>query len=295
MNISQIRYFLETAKCLNLTKAAQNLFITQPTLGRQLIKIESELNVLLFIRSNKGLTLTPAGTVLFQEFSKLITDYDTAVEKASLASQCIDGTLNIGVLDGLDVSTLIPDLISYFETNHPNIEIILKRESFFALLDKLNQHKLDASITFAFHLSEMPDLSSLLLKQSCPAFVVPIKHPLAQKETLTFSDFRDIPLAIVKKRECPSGVDLIIDSFQKYADFYPKLHFLDSMADVVLWVESGLRCAVLNVDMDLRRSEAVKLFPFEDMREVNNIELAYSNDNHNFALTLLKDYYAQKA
>lgn len=48
MNISQIRYFLEVARCKNLTKAAQNLHITQPTLGRQISTIESDLNAQLF-------------------------------------------------------------------------------------------------------------------------------------------------------------------------------------------------------------------------------------------------------
>ncbi|WKY48181.1 LysR family transcriptional regulator [Eubacteriaceae bacterium ES3] len=263
MNISQIEYFLETAKCLNISKAAQNLFITQPTLGRQISKIETELNTLLFIRSNKGLTLTPAGIVLYEEFSKIIDDYGQAVKKATLASQCIAGVLNIGIVDGLEIKSFIPQMVTYFEINHPNIEIIFHRKSFFALLEDLNNGRLDASISFDFHLKEYPELKTIWIKKNIPAFIVPIKNPLSKKEKLTFSDFKDEPLAIVRKEECPSGVELVINSFLKNAGFYPRLHFLESMADVLLWVESGMRCALLNTDMVLKHSDVVKIYPFE--------------------------------
>lgn len=70
MTLVQIRYFLEVARCKNISEAEKHLFITQPTLGRQLTAIESELNMQLMIRSNKGIQLTPAGIVLQEEFFK---------------------------------------------------------------------------------------------------------------------------------------------------------------------------------------------------------------------------------
>ncbi|SHJ25561.1 LysR family transcriptional regulator [Parasporobacterium paucivorans] len=295
MNISQIKYFLETAKCLNFTKAAQHLFITQPTLGRQITEIESELNMLLFVRSNKGLTLTPAGIVLYEELSVLMNDYEKAVKKASLASQCITGKLNIGILDGLSIKEFIPEMVSIFEKNHPNIEIIIKRKSFRALLEELNKNELDAIISFSFHINEHQELKTIKLKKYEPAFVVPLKNPLSKKEKLEFKDFKYEPLAIVKKEECPGGVEFIVNKFLLEAGFYPNLHFLDSMDDVVLWVESGMRCALLNMEMDLVRSDSLKMYPFEDGRDDNFIELAYLDENKNFALDLLKNYYASKA
>lgn len=295
MNISQIRYFLEVAKCQNLTKAAHILHVTQPTLGRQISVIESEVNALLFIRTNKGLELTPAGIVLYEEFSRIIEDYDRAVDKAFLASQCITGKLNIGILDGLEIQNYIPEVVAYFEKTHPNIEIIIKRKSFLDLLDELIVGKLDASISFTFHIKERSELDSIFIKKSIPAFVVPLTNPLSEKKSLQFTDFKDEPLAIVNKEECPSGVELIINTFLKNTGFYPKLHFLESMADTVLWVESGMRCAVLNMDMNLKRSDTIKMYPIEDDTELLNIELAFRGDNNNFALNLLKNFYAKKA
>jgi len=271
------------------------LFITQPTLGRQISEIETELNMLLFMRSNKGLTLTPAGIVLYEELSVIMSDYEKAVKKASLASQCITGKLVIGVLDGLGVKEIIPEMVEHFEKNHPNIEIILKRKSFKALLEGVRTGELDACISFTFHINEYPELKKIMLKRYEPAFVVPLKNPLSKKEKVEFSDFKDEILAIVKKDECPGGVELIRNTFFLTAGFYPQLHFLDSMDDVILWVESGMRCALLNMDMDLVRSDSLKMFPFEDGRDDDFIELGFKEENKNFALNLLKNYYASRA
>lgn len=60
MTITQIKYFITTAKCLNFTKAASQLYITQPALSRQIAAIEAELNMQLFVRNNRTVKLTPA-------------------------------------------------------------------------------------------------------------------------------------------------------------------------------------------------------------------------------------------
>ena len=64
MTLTQIKYFIEVAKCLNFSEAAEHLFITQPALSRQITAIETELNMQLFIRGSKKLSLTPSGQLL---------------------------------------------------------------------------------------------------------------------------------------------------------------------------------------------------------------------------------------
>ena len=59
MNMIQMKYFITAAKCLNFTKAADKLFITQPALSRQIASMEAELNMQLFIRNNRSVRLTP--------------------------------------------------------------------------------------------------------------------------------------------------------------------------------------------------------------------------------------------
>lgn len=291
MTLSQIQYFLETARYKNISVAAKHLYITQPTLGRQLTAIEKELNMQLMIRSNKGIRLTPAGIVLQEEFEKLMSVYKNGVEKAAQASQGFSGTLSVGILEQLKVAELIPPIVDYFESNYPNIDISIKSLSFKELVDGLYQKKLDASISLDVNFVEQPELLMQNLKRYTPAFAVPISHPLSRKAQLEYQDFSGIPLAIVDREDCKAGVAQVEERCRQYGGFYPNLYFTSSMKDAVLWVESGKKCAILNMEMKIADSDMVKMYPIEVAREEGNyIQLAYMEENDNIALRLLKEF-----
>ena len=75
MNIIQMKYFITAARTLSFTKAAQQLYITQPALSRQILSMEKELNLQLFIRTGRNVRLTPAGRILFERFQTIYEDY----------------------------------------------------------------------------------------------------------------------------------------------------------------------------------------------------------------------------
>lgn len=290
MTLVQIQYFLEVARCKNISEAAKHLFITQPTLGRQLTAIESELNMQLMIRSNKGIQLTPAGIVLQEEFEKVIACYKNGIERAGQANRGFSGTLTIGVLEELNVIDFIPGAVDYFEKNYPNIDVLVKRMSFGGLLDGLHHDELDAVISLDVNFMGQPGLKISNLKPYTPAFIVPCSHPLAKKETVDFSDFRDVPLAIVDREDCSEGVGKIEKLFLECGGFYPRFYFTTSMKDAVLWLETGKKCAVLNMDMQIADSRQVRVYPiFND--DETNIQLASREGNGNLALRLLEEYF----
>lgn len=68
------------------------------------------------------------------------------------------------------------------------------------------------------------------------------------------------------------------------------MYYLDTMNDVVLWVESGIKCALLNMQMDLIRSDTIKMFPIQENGIKNYIQLAYANNCSNYTLEILKNY-----
>lgn len=291
MNISQIQYFLETARCQNISEAAKHLYMTQPALGRQLTAIEKELNMQLMIRNNKGIKLTPAGSILFEEFSQVLERYKNGIEKAIRISHGFSGTLSIGILDGLKIDRLIPDALDYFEQNYPNVEISIQRFSFHGLLNGLLHNTLDAAISLDFNFPEDPELQKKNLTTYHPAFAVPVKHPLARKKSLDFKDFKDIPLVIVNHEDCDAGVHKIIQLFQINGGFYPRFHFTPTMKDAMLWVEAGRKCAVLNMEMQAADSPLVKMYPL-NAPETSYIQLAARSDTLNYAVRLLFEFYS---
>lgn len=244
MTLDQINYFLEVARCGSFLESANNLHITQPTLSRQISNIEKELNVQLFFRSNHGVVLTPAGAVLRQEWTQAVESFQNGIIKAQTIFKGLTGKLSIGVLSGLKVEKILPSLLEYMEENYPNVLIDIKRLSFMEITDQLVHHNLDLAFSLDVNFFDEKVIWTRNIIKYRPMFVFPKTSPLAQKKDLKFSDFKDVPLAIVNRKEANSGVDAIIDVCKQLGGFYPKLEFVNSMDTVYLWIESGRKAAL---------------------------------------------------
>lgn len=290
MTFTQISYFLEVAKTLSFTEAAKRLFITQPTLSRQITSIESELNMQLFVRTPKSLKLTPSGVILYEEWSRIMEENQRVLERAEQAGRGMSKTLQIGVLDGHSVAEILPDAIEYFEKNYANIKIYLRRFSYKRLVEQLYDRELDAILTYRFDVEDKPDLQYMEVQEVQPVIVYPSRSPLAQKTSLTFRDFQNESFVIVNEQECPSGVHLVIDACREYGGFYPNFYFVDTMEDAILWVEAGVRCALFNTGMNIMNSKKVKIAPLPRLPSMATV-LAWHKGNENETLPLLVNYF----
>ncbi|MBQ8663440.1 MAG: LysR family transcriptional regulator [Eubacterium sp.] len=293
MTITQMQAFLEVARCKNISEAAKRLYITQPALGRQLTAIERELNMQLMIRSNRGVRLTPAGIALQEELEKAMEHVKSGISKAEQASYGYSGNLTIGLLDELDIMDELVDVISYFELKFPNINIKFKRNSFKALVDGIYDGSLDAVISLSVNFLGCKDLNLRNIRRCQEAFAVPIGHPLAKKEALSFGDFRGVPLAIVDRDDCSEGVKFVEQIFYENAGFFPDFYFTTTMKDAMFWVESGKKCAVINMDMTVAKSKHVKMYPFDGGDDFS-IQLASKAGNESYEIHLLNEYFTMQ-
>lgn len=293
MTFTQIGYFLEVARCLNITEAASHLHMTQPTLSRQISAIEAELNMPLFIRGGRFLKLTPGGRVLKRELQQMMENYERILEDASRANWGMDGTLHIGVLEGHDVSGVLPDAIAHVERQYPNVKLYMKRYTYSKLTELLYTKKIDAVIGYDFHLNAHEDISTLPVQQVNPVLILHKRHPLAKQKLITFSDLCNERFVIVDEAECPGGVQLIINTCREFGNFYPKFHFVETMEDATLWVEAGGRCALFNSGMNIMSNENIRAVEFSQLPSMN-VVLGWYKKNDNEALPLLIDYFRAK-
>ncbi len=291
MNIEQIKYFLEIAKTGSLMEAAKNLHITQPTLSRQMTHIEEELNMQIFYRTNHGMKLTPSGHVLFNEWTKTLDVYEKSISKALSAFKGIKGSLSIGILDGLKIGEKFPKFLEYMKDNYPNIEVTLERLSFNNITDKLSHNELDIAISLDVNFLRKTNLILRNIRSYEPAIAVPKTNPLSKKKNPSIEDFRDEDFAIVDKSECVEGVNVIVDVCKKYGDFLPNLYFVPSMANVLLWLESGCKCALLNMEMQIADNPNIKMIKMPYDTSEHYVQMAYNVKNENFALKIMEDYY----
>lgn len=293
MTFTQIGYFLQVARTLNFSEAAVQLHMTQPTLSRQIAAIEAELNMPLFLRSKRRLRLTPAGALLKEELGGLMDSYQQIIEKAERASWGISGSLRIGVLDGHNISATLPPVVDYLEKNYPNIKLYLQRASYRKLVDLLYEKKLDAIISYDFHIKNQPDLISIPLEKVRPVLAIPKRHPLAKKESIKVQDLKEETLVIVSESESPGGVQLILETCRQFGGFLPQFHYVDTMEDSTLWVEAGVRCALFNTGMSIVNNPNIKVVDLTELPPMEVLLCWYSN-NDNEALPLLTSYFSNR-
>ena len=98
ITLLQIEYFIAVAKSLNFTDAARNLYVSQPSLSKQIALLEKEIGVQLFNRSTRGVRLTPAGAVLYKELGNVLDTIHEAIEKSSKKDLGEEGSITIGSL-----------------------------------------------------------------------------------------------------------------------------------------------------------------------------------------------------
>ena len=150
MTTAQIQYFLIAAERLNFTAAAEQLYITQPSLSRQIAAIEDELGVKLFDRTNNIVRLTNAGKALYDRLTVFYRDYQSIVKEVRDISSGSRGHLNLAILEDQYMPDLLTDSIRCLLQEHPGSEINIVRRDTRALFSGLLDGSLDAGLMLVY-------------------------------------------------------------------------------------------------------------------------------------------------
>ena len=279
MNFIQIKYFVTAARCLNFTKAAEQLYITQPALSRQILTMEKELNLQLFIRTGRNVRLTPAGRILLEKFQVIYEDYQEAVFEARQSFKGLSGTVNIGILDGARVGDLFPAALRHFAANYPNVEITLRNYSFNGLIRRLYDNELDLIITLKFDVAYRENLCYRVIEQTRDHVVVHKNHPLAGRDFVTLGDFGNDVFMMVSEEDSEMSPRLIKEALSK-AGGHPNIRYASSIQEEMLWVEAGVGVCILDSRNIMRENPSVR-FLDTDIISDPSLSLAWHKDNAN--------------
>lgn len=99
MELRVLKYFLTVAREESITKAAEALYITQPTLSRQIAELEEEIGTLLFVRSNRNVTLTDAGRLFRRRVEEMLELEEKIKDEFSGKEESLSGTVSIGMAE----------------------------------------------------------------------------------------------------------------------------------------------------------------------------------------------------
>lgn len=198
MDIRVLKYFLAVVREENITKAAEFLHVTQPTLSRQLSKMEEDLGVQLFLRGKKGITLTEEGLLLRRRAEEIVELADKAERELTEHEELIDGEVSIGSGELASVQ-LLPDLFKSFKKRYPQVQFDLYTGN----ADQIKQ-RLDNGLTDMGILLEPVEIEKYdFIRFSIPErWVVLMRSddPIAQKDAITIDDLVKLPLIFAKRQ-----------------------------------------------------------------------------------------------
>lgn len=192
MDTRVIKYFLTVAQTNNITHAAQQLHITQPTLSRQMIDLEKELGVTLFDRKQRRMALTSEGVLFQQRASTILSLLDQTKQELQNTAEELTGVLNIGCVVSR-VSKFVMQIVSSFQKKYPNVSFNLYDGNGDLLRQRLDSGLEDFTVLIEpveaakYNFIELPvhEQWGLIVKSA---------DPLAKKQAITKSDLYKIPL-----------------------------------------------------------------------------------------------------
>lgn len=186
MNSKQIDCILELAQSLNFNRAAENLYITQPTLTYHIKTVEEEIGFPIFHRSGKGATLTPAG----QQFCIMLRGIREEMKRAIEQGQNNSRRYQTGLTIGLPLRSAIyflPQVIEEFERTHEGVSVT---PEFIPLhsVDRFLRGEQDMVFAREEDMKRVPDIKIHPLFKSKIYLITENSDPLAQKELVRLDD-----------------------------------------------------------------------------------------------------------
>ena len=238
MELRTLRYFLAAAQEENMTRAADILHITQPTLSRQIMDLEKELGVTLMIRGKNGLTLTDDG-LLFRQRAEEIVELANRLEQAFMERNTeVSGLISIGASEAVG-SRLFARLIRQFSEKYPLIQFHLYNDTADYIKDKLDKGLVDVGLLLEPVDTAKYDFVRLSQKETW-GVLIRDDHPLAGQESIAPEEMAEYPL-ILPLRE---RVRAEILNWLKWEEKDLKIPLSYTLlSNAALLVEEGMGCA----------------------------------------------------
>ena len=144
-NLSQYKIFYEVAKAGNISKAAKELYISQPAISKAISKLEDSLGLSLFTRSSRGVQLTSEGEIFFEHTREAFDALDRGEQELKRIQEFDIGHLRIGVSNTLCKYILLPYLKTFID-QYPHMKVTIESQATAQTLARLEQQKIDLGL-----------------------------------------------------------------------------------------------------------------------------------------------------
>jgi len=181
LDLRKLRYFVAVAEHRHFGRAAEQLYIAQPVLSRQIRSLERDLDCTLFERTTRSVLLTPAGEQLLNEARGVFTSVDSALRRVHEVNRGIE-RLVVAFTPGLHVS----EAVRAFTAIHPSVEIALLPLKWWEQDAPLRDGRAD--VGYLRRPFDDTGLRTIAVGDETKVACLPVTHPLARRRALTMAD-----------------------------------------------------------------------------------------------------------
>lgn len=264
MELRVLNYFLMVAREENITRAAQMLHLTQPTLSRQLMQLEEELGVKLFERSSRSITLTSEGMLLKRRAQEMMSLAEKTREELAQREENLAGRITIGSGELQSVNELA-ELIVGFRRRYPLVTFDIYSANTVAIKERLENGTVDIGI-----LLEPVDTAKyeFIRLQTREQWVALVREdsPLADKESITPADLIAYPLLV------PSNYAVQNELLNWFGDYATEINIASThnlLYNAAIMVQKGAGVS-LCMKIDCHYDD-LKFIPLSPKRELGSV------------------------
>lgn len=251
MDIFQLKLFTLVVRYNSLSKAAEEMNITQPAASQSIARLESELGARLFNREKRRIHLNREGSLFYNHALNILKEMDVAIQEISDNRGKVAGMLHLQVFAA---SAMVPRLLYDFISAYPEVQ--------FHMVQQVNLDEFDVCINATSDAS-LPPNSELLFEEEV-MLAVPPTHPLAFRESINLAETKDEHYIMLRKG---STLRTIANSFCNKAGFEPQVLFeADNPSLLREMISMGLGVAFLPcISWKSVIDERIKLLRITDM------------------------------
>ncbi|MCA9823535.1 MAG: LysR family transcriptional regulator, partial [Dehalococcoidia bacterium] len=239
MELAQLEAFLQVAHHRSFSRAAEALFLTQPSVTARIQSLERELGERLFERSGRSVSLTDAGIAFIPHAQRALTAVQEGADAIDAVRHGEVGSIRIGASSSIGTYNL-PDVLERFRDIRPGVHVNLTTGQTEEVVERL----LSGLIHIATcRLTQHPEFESIHLYNDKLRLVVPTNHPFVGKTAVTLTDAADEPFLFFDRNS--SYHTLVYTMFLRAGVAPESVMEVDSMEVIKRMVERGLGIAVL--------------------------------------------------
>ena len=260
MELRTLEYFLMVAREENITHAAEMLHMTQPTLSRAMMQLETEIGKPLFLRGKRKITLTDEGMLLRRRAEDILSLVSKTESELRKDEHERVGELTIGCAECQASHLFLPRVIETFSRIHTRVTYDLHTGNADLIKERIEAGLIDIGIVLEPVDLEKYDYVRLPYHERM-GIIISKAHPLSQKNSITAKDLLEIPLGSVRR-------NLLKNELASwFKDDYEKLHIIethDMISNTIPLCAQGI-CAAISIEGAFygHSDEKVVFIPFE--------------------------------